>query len=69
MQPVDGKECLTKLKKMAHLAEVPVIIYSTRLDEKLIYDTLQMGAFDHIEKPSERGTLINYLKRVLQIAY
>jgi len=68
MMPVDGKECLLRLKKMAHLADVPVIIYSTRLDEQIIYDTLQMGAFDHIEKPGDKKTLISYLRRVLQPA-
>lgn len=68
MRPVDGVTCLMELKKLAHLADVPVIIYSTRLDEKIIYDTLQMGAFDHIEKPAKKNELVNYLKRVLQIA-
>lgn len=67
MSPVDGKECLLKLKRMAHLADVPVIIYSTRLDEKLIYDTLLLGAFDHIEKPAEKAVLISYLRRILQL--
>jgi DNA-binding NtrC family response regulator len=69
MAPVDGKECLTRIKNTSHLADVPVIIYSTKLDEKLVYDTLQMGAFDHIEKPSKADTLVRYLKRVLQRAY
>ena len=68
MQPMSGTECLTKLKKIAHLAEVPVIIYSTSLNEKVIYDTLKLGAFDHIEKPAEKQVLCGYLKRLLQIA-
>jgi CheY-like chemotaxis protein len=68
MTPFDGKECLLQIKKMAHLADIPVIIYSTRLDEKIIYDTLQLGAFDHIEKPDDKATLMSYLRRVLQLA-
>jgi CheY-like chemotaxis protein len=68
MTPFDGKECLLQIKKMAHLADIPVIIYSTRLDEKIIYDTLQLGAFDHIEKPDDKATLRSYLQRVLQLA-
>src|SRR6478609_7708904 len=35
MQPMSGAECLVKLKKMAHLVDVPVIIYSTSLNEKV----------------------------------
>jgi DNA-binding NtrC family response regulator len=68
MTPVNGKECLLQIKKMAHLADVPVIIYSNRLDEKIIYDTLQLGAFDHIEKPDDKAKLSSYLRRVLQLA-
>jgi CheY-like chemotaxis protein len=65
MQIMDGKECLQELKKIAHVADIPVIIYSTTLNENVIYDTLQMGAFDHIEKPSKLGTLKYYLNRVI----
>jgi CheY-like chemotaxis protein len=68
MSPMDGKQCLTELKKIPHLAETPVIIYSTHLNEKIIYETLQIGAFDHIEKPTNKQGLLNYLKRLLQIA-
>jgi len=68
MQPISGSECLVSLKKIAHIAEVPVVIYSTSLNEKVIYDTLKQGAFDHIEKPAEKKVLCDYLKRLLQIA-
>ena len=68
MSPMDGKQCLIELKKIPHLAETPVVIYSTYLNERIIYETLQVGAFDHIEKPSHKQGLLNYLKRLLQIA-
>jgi DNA-binding NtrC family response regulator len=68
MQPVSGKDCLIQLKGIPHLAEVPVIIYSTRLNEQIIYDTLKLGAFDHIEKPCNKEALVTYLRRVLQLA-
>lgn len=65
MQVMDGRECLSELKKIAKVADVPVIIYSTTLNENIIYETLKLGAFDHIEKPTQLSMLKNYLKRVL----
>ncbi|MBA2611330.1 MAG: response regulator [Bacteroidetes bacterium] len=67
MPLMTGVECLIELKKMSKLSETPVIIYSTTINESIIYDTLRDGAFDHIEKPSRIETLVKYLKRVLQI--
>jgi CheY-like chemotaxis protein len=65
MQVMDGRECLRELKKIATVADIPVIIYSTTLNENIIYETLNMGAFDHIEKPTKIGVLKDYLKRVI----
>jgi len=65
MQVMDGRECLVELKKIARVADIPVIIYSTTLNEKVIYDTLKLGAFDHIEKPTELNILKQYLHRIL----
>jgi DNA-binding NtrC family response regulator len=67
MSPIDGRECLIELKKVAKLADIPVIIYSTRLDEKIKYDTLKLGAFDHFQKPTKLEELVEYLERVLQV--
>jgi CheY-like chemotaxis protein len=63
-----GKECLTEIKKIPQISEIPVIIYSTSLNEKTIYETLLLGAFDHIEKPTRIIESDAYLCRVLQIA-
>jgi CheY-like chemotaxis protein len=67
MHLMNGKECLGHIKRIAKVSEVPVIIYSTTLNESIIYETLAMGAFDHIEKPTELSTLEKYLKRIFQI--
>ena len=67
MPIMSGSECLVELKKLPNIAEVPVIIYSTTINESIIYDTLRDGAFDHIEKPSKIDTLVKYLKRIFQI--
>lgn len=67
MQIMNGKECLTEIKKIPDICEIPVIIYSTTLNEKIIYETLLLGAFDHIEKPSKMEMLDRYLRRIFQI--
>lgn len=67
MQVMNGKECLKAIKNIPELAEIPVIIYSTTLNEKIVYETLQCGAFDHIEKPAKIEMLEKYLKRIFQI--
>lgn len=67
MQRMNGVECLTELKKLPHISEIPVIIYSTSLNEDIIYRTLRLGAYDHIEKPSQMRDLDMYLRRVFQI--
>jgi len=67
MHLMNGIECLTAMKKMPLISEIPVIIYSTILNEKIVYETLRLGAFDHIEKPSKIATHDEYLKRIFQI--
>src|SRR6218665_378281 len=67
MHIMNGKECLSHIKRIAKVSEVPVIIYSTTLNEGIIYETLELGAFDHIEKPTQLSTLEKYLKRIFQV--
>lgn len=66
MMPVNGMDCLIAIKKNPNCVDIPVIIYSTTLNERIIYETLTAGAFDHFEKPSKKADLVHYLKRVLQ---
>jgi CheY-like chemotaxis protein len=67
MHIMTGIECLTELKTIPDISEIPVIIFSTTLNEKIIYTTLQLGAFDHIEKPNKAEDLDNYLNRIFQV--
>jgi len=67
MRPVDGLECLQSIKGISKVVDVPVIIYSTSINEKLKYQTLESGAFDHFKKPSTVCDLVEYLKRILQL--
>lgn len=66
MMPVNGLECLQEIKKIAKAVDIPVIIYSTSINEKIKYETLEAGAFDHFEKPSTVQHLVEYLNRIFQ---
>lgn len=67
MHIMNGMECLKEIKKLPEICEIPVIIYSTTLNEKIIYETLLLGAFDHIQKPSNIENLDPYLRRIFQV--
>lgn len=61
MPGMNGKQCLTELRKMEHLLETPVFIYSTSSDEEMISEFKGLGATDYIIKP----TSINVLTKIL----
>jgi DNA-binding NtrC family response regulator len=65
MMPMNGLECLLEIKKISKVVDIPVIIYSTSINEDIKYKTLEAGAFDHFEKPATVHHLVNYLERVL----
>ena len=67
MMPMNGLECLREIKKIARVVDVPVIIYSTSINEDIKYRTLVAGAFDHFEKPSTANELVKYLDRILHV--
>lgn len=67
MMPMSGIETLAEIKKISACVDIPVIIYSTIVDEDIKYKTLALGAFDHFQKPSSKAELEDYLKRILQV--
>ncbi len=66
MPLMNGKQCLTEIKKMKHLAGVPVYVYSTAADPYSIVDFKQIGAAGFIAKPSSFKELRNLLSHILQ---
>lgn len=52
MPRINGKQCLAEIKKMGHLKDVPVIIYSTSSAQKDKTETEMLGATAFITKPS-----------------
>jgi CheY-like chemotaxis protein len=65
MPRINGKQCLIEIKKIDHLKDVPVIIYSTSSAQKDKVETEMLGAAAFITKPSSISEftkiLANYL--------
>lgn len=66
MVRMNGRECLTEIRKLPRLKETPVIIYSTSSEEKDITETKLLGATDYIVKPPSISILIKRLEQVLR---
>lgn len=57
MPILTGEECLQKIRQMAHLREVPIVIYSAGVDEKLAKHLSQCGASMVIKKHQSASDL------------
>ena len=66
MPAMNGVECLTEIKKIDHLKQVPVIFYSTFADPGKISEMKKLGAAEYFEKPSDINVLINKLSSIFK---
>lgn len=65
MPMMDGKQCLTEIRKIERLDHVPSYIYSTSGSAKIINDVLTLGAKGFLIKPSSMGALEQMLRALL----
>ncbi|RRQ50667.1 response regulator [Maribacter algicola] len=65
MPMMDGFECLTDIRDLDALSEVPVIIYSTSYHEKDVERLKKMGATLYLKKPSSFNQLKTLLHKCL----
>jgi CheY-like chemotaxis protein len=61
MPRMNGKQCLSEIKKMERLSNIPVIIYSTSSEKKSITEVRKIGATAYITKPSSISELAQQL--------
>ncbi|MFN0036334.1 MAG: response regulator [Saprospiraceae bacterium] len=66
MPLMDGKECLTHLRKMPHLQTVPIIVYSTSKAEYHREEYLRLGATHFYTKPTYISDLSKALTAFFQ---
>jgi CheY-like chemotaxis protein len=62
-----GIECLNEIRRMAHLKDIAVAIYSTSASEEDIEETFVKGANVYIKKPNDFGTLKKVLSEVITL--
>ena len=65
MPKMNGLECLAEIKRLKSIAHVPVIMYSTSMDEGQIETAMILGASGHIKKPYDMRMLPSLLKPFL----
>ncbi|NOT75788.1 MAG: response regulator [Cyclobacteriaceae bacterium] len=64
----NGMEVLVDIRKISHLRDVPVMIYSSTTDEKQMKEAVKLGATKFISKPSSVRELSKLLKSVLGVS-
>lgn len=65
MPGLNGKQCLSELKRTPSLQHIPVIIYSTSSDKKEIQETMDMGASYFLIKKSNFKELSEELSLIM----
>ena len=66
MPKMNGMQCLPEIKKLEHLKNVKIIMFSTSSDAKIINTSLELGANDFLIKPAGLGVLIQSLTKILE---
>jgi CheY-like chemotaxis protein len=65
MPRLNGKQCLSEIKKNSRLEHIPVIIYSTSKRPEDIEETRKLGALHFITKPTLFNEICTALLAVL----
>lgn len=68
MPRMDGRECLSEMKRDVALKHIPIIMYSTSFSDKSIAEFLALGAFGTLNKPTDMDTLPAHILDVIRIA-
>jgi CheY-like chemotaxis protein len=66
MPKMNGRECLSEIRKMQRLNDVAVYMYSTAAAPKVTEEMLQLGATDFLIKPSNINDLQQLLEKILK---
>ncbi|MDO9254229.1 MAG: response regulator [Bacteroidales bacterium] len=63
----NGIDCLLEIKRLVHLKDIAIAIYSTSSSDKDIEETFIQGANVYIKKPSDFNTLKKILEQVITV--
>jgi CheY-like chemotaxis protein len=65
MPYMSGIDCLTKIRQYPHMADVPVVMYTTSSYQKDVDEAKQLGASHFLVKPSGMAALTSILSSLL----
>lgn len=65
MPCMNGRDCLKKLKSDERFKNISVIMYSTSFTERTIKEFRELGASNHIQKPSDLKKLPEQILEVI----
>jgi PleD family two-component response regulator len=60
-----GNECLAEIKKLAHLERIPIVMYTTGGNPKLVGNALELGAYKYVIKPTFHGEIKQNLSSII----
>ncbi len=66
MNPMDGLETLSEIRKMNDRSDIPVIMLTGAEDKKTVIESAKLGICDYILKPFVDDELRNRIQRVFQ---
>jgi len=66
MHRMNGLQCLPEIKKLDHLKDSQVIMFSTSSDSKIMKRCEELGANYFLVKPASLGLLVESLHRILK---
>lgn len=66
MPKMNGLQCLPEIKKLDHLRNSKIIMYSTTSDESVKIATKQLGADDFLVKVPKLSSLVTNLSHILK---
>ncbi len=64
---MSGKKCLVEIKKNKAFNHIPVVMYSTAAEKKIIAETQALGADYFIVKPNKLSLLCDSLRYLLSV--
>jgi CheY-like chemotaxis protein len=68
MPVMNGRECLIELKKDRRFRQIPVVIYSTTIDNSEVSELYDLGAITFIQKPNNFADLCVQLNLFIKLA-
>jgi CheY-like chemotaxis protein len=63
----NGLQCLKEMKESPRLSRIPVIIYSTSIEETAVEHLYNEGAFLYIQKPGKFSSLKDAIQKALDL--